>query len=289
MLRAVRFLPLLLIVLFVAWCSTSNEHRRNQMPLRRELTGLFYSQGLTASLNTRNGDLDEAARRAGPSGMNQVLHAAAPNATVDALRWLIEHGADPARAGAPGGVPLLHAAMREPNVARLEFFFGLGLDPRQRGPGGGTLMHAAAAAGLNDPVLRLLLSKGLTLADVDQAGQLPIHVSHPRSLDVLVRAGADVNAVDALGRTALHRAASSGRVDLVNELLRLGASVFRTDAEGRTPLHLATLARSTAVVDLLLAAGAPRSARDHEGRTAHDLAQPAPSPDRGYRGFAGRR
>ena len=272
MLRVVRFLPLLLIVLFVAWCSKSNERKRDLAPQRVELTELFVQQGLLATASPREGELNDAAKRAGRVGMNQLLYASAPGASLEALRWMIEHGAEPSSVGMPEGVPLLHQAAKTPNFARLDFFLGLGLDPLQRGPGGNTLLHVAARSGLDDRVLQLLRAKGLRLTDTNAAGQLPLHVANLKAIDTLVRAGADVDAVDGLGRTALHQAAADRRVDVVNELLRLGASVFKTDRKGTTPLHPAALARADAVVDMLLAAGAPRSARDADGLTPRDLA-----------------
>jgi ankyrin repeat protein len=283
--RLARFLPLLLVVLFIAWCSTSQQQKRELAPQKVELTELFLRQGLIASGSLREGELTEAARKAGRAGMNQLLYAAAPDASIEALRWIIEHGADPAAVGAPEGVPLLHKAAQKPAYARLEFFLGLKLDPRQRGPGGNTLLHVAAAGGLDERVLQLLLSKGLKLNEANAAGQLPVHLAGVKSLDVLVRAGAEVDAVDGLGRTALHQAAADRRTDLVVELLRLGASVFKTDAKGRTPLHLAAQARSEPVIDALLAAGAPRSARDADGQTARDLALAPGSSTSRYRGF----
>ncbi|MCA0241800.1 MAG: ankyrin repeat domain-containing protein [Proteobacteria bacterium] len=283
--KLVRFLPLLLVVLFMAWCSTSQQQKRELAPQKVELTELFLRQGLIASGSPREGELTETARRVGRTGMNQLLYSAAPDASIDALRWIIEHGADPASIGAPEGVPLLHKAAQKPAYARLEFFLGLKLDPRQRGPGGNTLLHVAAAGGLDERVLQLLLSKGLALNDANGAGQLPVHVAGVKSLDVLVRAGADVDAVDGLGRTALHQAAADRRTEVVVELLRLGASVFKTDAKGRTPLHLAAQARAEAACDALLAAGAPRSARDVDGQTARDLAMAPGAGSNRYRGF----
>ncbi|MFT3817146.1 MAG: ankyrin repeat domain-containing protein [Rubrivivax sp.] len=280
-----RFLPLLLVVLFVAWCSSSQQQKRERGPQKVELTELFLRQGLIASGSLRDGELTEAARKAGRSGMNQLLYAAAPDASIEALQWIVDHGADPAAVGAPEGVPLLHKAAQKPAYARLEFFLGLRLDPLQRGPGGNSLLHAAASGGLDERTLQLLLGKGLKLDEANGAGQLPIHLAGVKSLDVLVRAGAEVDAVDGLGRTALHQAAAERRAELVVELLRLGASVFKTDAKGRTPLHLAALARSEPVVDALLAAGAPRSARDADGQTARDLALAPGTGTRRYRGF----
>ncbi len=272
MLRVVRFLPLLLIVLFVAWCSKSSQQRRVAAPQRVELVELFMQEGLIGNASPREGELDAAARQAGRVGMNQLLVAAAHSASLEALRWIIDHGAEPASVGAPQGVPLLHQAARTPTYARLDYFLGLGLDPRQRDTGGNTVLHVAARGGLDERALQLLLSKGLRLTDGNAAGQLPIHLAGLKSIDTLVRAGADVDATDGVGRTALHLAAADKRADAVNELVRLGASVFKADTKGRTPLHLAALAGAEPVIDALLAAGAPRSARDADGLSARELA-----------------
>lgn len=55
----------------------------------------------------------------------------------------------------------------------------------------------------------------------------------------LIRRGADVNAVDKVGRTALHLASSAWRLGPVKSLLRAGSDIFAADREGFTPLMLA--------------------------------------------------
>ncbi|MBK7061952.1 MAG: ankyrin repeat domain-containing protein [Rubrivivax sp.] len=288
MLRIVRFLPLVMLVAFVAWCSASSDRRREAAPQRTELTELMLQQGLISTGSPRSEALADAARVAGPSGMNQLLHSVAAQASPEALRWIVAHGADPASVGAPQGVPLLQQAARQPSFVRMDYFLGLGLDARQRGPGGDTVLHVAARAGLDARVLQLLLSKGLKLTDVNDAGQTAVHVAALKSLGPLVQAGADVDAVDALGRSALHLAAAEKRADLVVELVRLRASVFKTDNRQRTPLHLAAQSRCEPCVDALLAADAPRSARDSDGLTARDLAQARRSNNSRYRDWTER-
>ncbi len=67
--------------------------------------------------------------------------------------------------------------------------------------------------------------------------------------------GADVNARDDRGFTALHRAAETGSPDLVRLLLDRGAAV-NPEAGGHTPRSLAEARRETAVVVLLNERGA---------------------------------
>ncbi|KDQ09610.1 hypothetical protein BOTBODRAFT_137572, partial [Botryobasidium botryosum FD-172 SS1] len=111
-------------------------------------------------------------------------------------------------------------------------------------------------------------------------------------VNVLVAAGADINAKHWLGSTPLHVVASNNRdadiaaSAIVDILVAGGAKVDATDAKGRTPLHLAALrGNSLAVERLILAeadvelldvrenlkvmleAGADINARDHQGRT----------------------
>ncbi len=78
---------------------------------------------------------------------------------------------------------------------------------------------------------------------------------------VLLAAGAEVDARDAEGSTALYLAAAYRCLDCVHQLLAAGAFVNARCAGGRTPLHVA---RATAI-PVLLAAGADEAAKDNEG------------------------
>ena len=55
---------------------------------------------------------------------------------------------------------------------------------------------------------------------------------------------AALNLQDAKGRMALHHAAQRGHEDVASCLLKASAQVDSLDASGRTPLHLSTLGRS---------------------------------------------
>lgn len=62
---------------------------------------------------------------------------------------------------------------------------------------------------------------------------------HGEVVKYLAAQGANVNAIDRVGRSALHYAAKYGRTDACAHLVRRGAMLFAGDFHGNTPLHLA--------------------------------------------------
>ena len=97
----------------------------------------------------------------------------------------------------------------------------------------------------------------------------------------LLAAGADVNAAQGDGMTALHWAAERGAPELARMLLHAGAAVDPvTRVGGYTPLHAAARSGSHTVADLLLDAGAdPSAATPGAGTTPLHLAATAGAPE----------
>ena len=91
---------------------------------------------------------------------------------------------------------------------------------------------------------------GQALLHATEAGDVP-------QMRVLLAQGADVNARNAHGWTALHVAAAGGDPAVVELLLQHGADVHAQSHIGTTPLENATIRGARkAVIDLLLARGA---------------------------------
>jgi ankyrin repeat protein len=85
----------------------------------------------------------------------------------------------------------------------------------------------------------------------------------------LLKKGADVNAAQGDGMTALHWAAVNGDAEVAQMLLYAGANVgAKTRIGGYTPLHLAAQVGNAAVIAPLVAAGAQVGAATATGATA---------------------
>lgn len=101
----------------------------------------------------------------------------------------------------------------------------------------------------------------MTLVDVAEEGDLS---ELARRLD----AGADVNASDPDGRTALHAALAEGHADAARLLLARGADPTRRDELGFGTLHWATYANDEAILELAAGRSDPSvDPVDKEGRT----------------------
>ena len=137
-------------------------------------------------------------------------------------------------------------------------------------------IHDAAKAGDMAKLQELLASgaKPDEARDGDEATALHIAVfdGNQAVAELLINAGADVNAHTRAGYTPLHLAALEGHDALTKLLLDHAAEIDPIAADGSTPLHLAAMSGSQAVIQRLLDAGADRSIRDFQGRTPYDVA-----------------
>lgn len=105
-----------------------------------------------------------------------------------------------------------------------------------------------------------------------QVGAYPLHLAAKRGrrrvMEVLLRAGAAVDAADQNGRTALMVAAASGQCGASSWLLEHRADVDWKTHYGYTALHHAALVPRPEVVEILLEGRASTEVMDREGRTA---------------------
>lgn len=126
-------------------------------------------------------------------------------------------------------------------------------------------------------ILNVLLEAGAEVDAKDSTGVTPFAmcsaVDYKPVYERLVQAGADVNSKDFNGCTPLHDAAYAGEDSYIEFLISHGARVNETDNQGRTPLHYAADCSQVWVLDgnnpvkVLLRHGAEVNAKDKWGFT----------------------
>ena len=145
-----------------------------------------------------------------------------------------------------------------------------GRDARGRTP-----LHVAAAANAADTVL-LLLQRGASANVVDSAGRTPLHCAAAASAAAaahwLVGAGAPLETRDSGGATPLLLAAGSTKDDdeCIRVLLQSGANIDAQDPRGWTALHHAMSVDATSCVETLIWRGARKTVRARDGRRPAD-------------------
>lgn len=99
--------------------------------------------------------------------------------------------------------------------------------------------HALPDLGNNSDITPLMAAAGLGTTGVDTRGKYKTQAQACAAIKLLVQGGADVNAVDVRGLTALHGAALLGFDDVVRTLAAQNARLDVKDKRGITPLDMA--------------------------------------------------
>jgi hypothetical protein len=130
------------------------------------------------------------------------------------------------------------------------------------------------AAFLNDlPKVKELIAAGMDVNVVDSETNVTalmeaVGNGNQEMVRVLLNAGADVNARNKNGRTALLNIHEDTTAEVVWALVAAGAKVNRKDVGGNTPVLMAAMEDNVPVLQALLDAGAKVNAKNEEGRTA---------------------
>ncbi len=153
----------------------------------------------------------------------------------------------------PEGVSYISLAMyhRQPEIARLLAAKRNDLD-----------LPEACAVGDIDRVRRLVSSDANTVSEFSSDGFAPVALAaffgHPDIVEALIAAGADVNAQarNPMKVAAIHAAVASRDARSVEILLRHGADPNLAQQDGITPLQAAQMSKDEPIIRMLTEAGA---------------------------------
>lgn len=172
----------------------------------------------------------------------------------------------------------LHIAAYHNNEAMVNMLVDAGADVSIQNNFGRTPLHDAINKG-SDDIVQKILSKKPNLSLKDQAGITPLFAAvNQNRADVaqaLLAAGADPNQA-ANSFTPLHHAAYTAQLLTVKALLQKGANPNAQNMFGKTALHDVADASNSAegaqIAQLLLDAHADVSLKNNQGETPLDLA-----------------
>jgi ankyrin repeat protein len=125
--------------------------------------------------------------------------------------------------------------------------------------------------------LRTLLASDRDLVKAQSSdGFTPLHLAcffgQPEAAEILVRHGADVNAVSPSRIAVIHSAAASRNAAIVKLVLQAGANPNLQQQGGYTALHEAAMHNSVERAQALIDAGADGAIRSDDGLTAAQMA-----------------
>ncbi|RYP54685.1 hypothetical protein DL768_000621 [Monosporascus sp. mg162] len=215
-----------------------------------------------------------------------ALHRAAGAGREAVVGLLLEQGADTTLKDTVQGATALHAAADGGHTAVVSLLIGKGADVKARNDEKwATPLHWAARRG-HEGTVRRLMEHGAEIAARDKSGMTALHEAAANGRDGVIQFlldQIDIGAEDDQGATPLHWAAAGGHEVATALLLSKGANAQAVDKEGRTALHYAAEAKNTsgtnalhraakegdlATMQMLLTEGVDVNSRDSTGATA---------------------
>jgi uncharacterized protein len=219
------------------------------------------------------------------------LHVAALQGAVDVVKLLLSTGAVVNILDVNGCTPAHVAAElgTEKHMAVLQLLFDAGADINATNSVRKTPLHLAASGGPNFESGHGLIPKetgdaaalaaaAAAAADGGVGGTVD---GNTAMIALLTRLGANLEAADLEGNTALMTASRRGNHLAVQTLLTLGARLYAQNIRGHTALHMAAFAHQLPIVRQLVRwdaeVGKLKFMLDTSGRSAYDLAADPPT------------
>lgn len=147
-------------------------------------------------------------------------------------------------------------AVQQNNFELVEKLISQGYNVNQKDTDGNSLLIISSANG-NAEIVKLLLSSGALLSDVDAnmkatALHAAAYLGYPEVMNILIEQGIDLNIQGPYnGYTALHDAILQNNIEGIKILLDSGAKTDLIGKDGNTPLMLAKKQGNLEIIELL--------------------------------------
>jgi ankyrin repeat protein len=205
-----------------------------------------------------------------------ALHLASQRGRLDFMELLLNRGAI-VDVLDNGGFTPLHLAISKMERRGAELLLKHGANIDLRNNKHQTALHLALQHS-HPNIIPLLLEKGANVDAQDDDGSTPLHRAISRAdvelsrVELLLDRCTNINLRNNKGQTALHLASQHGRINIMRLLLEDGADVDAPDSGGSTALHQAIsdvdFSHLEQAVGLLLCRGANINLRNGQGQTA---------------------
>ncbi|GMH36824.1 hypothetical protein BSKO_04697 [Bryopsis sp. KO-2023] len=197
--------------------------------------------------------------------LNVALYYAAGSGNLDKVKELLSKGADPSSTNGEWKFTPLHGAAQEGHVEIVEILIGKVC----------FRMPKLFQFQVDERTLRsMIIVAGADIdAQNDHGSTALAYAAQFGQLDAakaLVRAGANVNARNVAGETPFHYASFAGIPEFVQLLLDNGAEIDAQDYFGDTPVFWAAKSGSAEVIEVLKSSGADLSTIDNAGDKVED-------------------
>ena len=212
------------------------------------------------------------------------LHGPAINDTDDDKKiaaLLIRAGADVNTRGDGGYTPLDHSDFRSGKIAHLirnpqeAIALANKIDPPPAGAPSNLSIVREAALGNADSV-RNLAKSGADVNAIDENGDTAVVIAsangHKEAVAALIESGANINQSDGKGETAIAAAIRAQNSEMVKTLYEKGADLNQAVKSGETPLMLASQLGLGDIAQFLTQAGVDLNAKGLNGKTAMYIA-----------------
>ncbi|XP_070529665.1 transient receptor potential channel pyrexia-like [Cardiocondyla obscurior] len=200
------------------------------------------------------------------------LHLCAFRNCLEGVKYLIEQGAS---IDTTSKYTAFHYAAFGDAFDVAQYFMQQGISQLSPYDTEETVLHVASRTNALH-VLSLLAPNNKELNRLDQDGYAAIHhATDGRDkicLEILLKAGCQVDLLTEKKDTALHLAAEAGYADNLALLVEANANLQLKNHRGHTALHLAARSHSLECMEILLKGRADPNVEDYEGRTPLHLA-----------------